>query len=127
VSASLDRCPQCGGTLGGTGALCFVCGGGLVAARGFGDVMPRPGGERPRFQPFVGWLLLLLGAAGLSYGGWRLLNGIASPSTASPTAVGTSEGAGLLWAIVLFFLLPGVVFAYAGVALLVRRSGDRDS
>lgn len=123
MSATLDRCPRCGGPVPAGGTSCLSCG----AAAGTRDAMRRPGAERPRFQSFVGWLLLLLGAAGLSYGGWRLLNAIAGPQAASPAAVGTSESAGVVWAVVLFFLLPGVVFAYAGVALLRRPSGDRDS
>lgn len=126
MSAALDRCPQCGGPISGAAGLCVSCAGAVGAARELGDAVAGRA-ERPRFQPVVGWLLLLLGAAGLSYGGWRLLNAIAGQRSASPTAVATSDGAGMLWAVVLFFLLPGVVFAYAGVSLLRRRSVDRDS
>lgn len=107
-----DRCPQCGGPAPGANILCLSCAG---------------ADARPRFQPVVGWLLLLSGAAGLSYGGWRLLTALAGQRSASPADVATSASAGVLWAVVLFFLLPGVVFAYAGVSLLKGHSVDPDS
>jgi len=125
VSAPLDRCPRCGGPATGAGIPCLGCSGPPTAAGGYGYLMARGRGrpDGPPLQPFVGWFLMVLGAIGLSYGLWRLLNAAAQRS-ASPAQMGGGDSAGVLWALVLFFLLPGAMVAGAGIALLRRRSPE---
>lgn len=116
MSDTTVRCPQCGRELESDEGGCEVC--------RFPVDPPSPaestegGLPQPAFQRFVGWLLLIAGAAGLSFGSWRLLSLLRGRTVGIEDVLIAGEASGTVWTAVLFLMLPGALFAGAGVALL---------